>query len=445
MSDEALGAPLAVELPEGPPPVIRRSRSARVGLRVGLLAIVGVAAAGLATMAGSDNGASSPEAAVRQFFEAAANEDILAAARLVSPAEIGSAPELYDLIIDVMKREGALGPKGKPLAGVDLRVDGLKLQTTQLAPDVGKVAVVAGTLGVRVNAADMDEKIRATMSEPTDIAESMTVAEINEQIASSWRSSDIDGATGEISGLFVMTVEIDGRWYLSYQYTMFEYFREAFGAPVPDFANRIAGPGVAKPEDLVTVLVDELERFDGPALAATMSTTGQARTGYGFVLPSETQAIADYLPVLQLAIERLTGSLNASTADVRSRFAEQLRRFDISITADAESEAKPLTKNQSIVTLTSLDLTVKFKGEFEGERIEGVVSLRVRGTCVRWSYEGGISSRPVDSTSGEECEALEAAGIPGLFFVAAKSGDGWYFSGIETVVQYVRLALESQR
>lgn len=435
----------------------------RVGWIVGIVALVGVVAAGLATMLGSGSGSDSGEDAVRRLAEAAASEDILAAAQVLPPSEVGSAPELYDLIIKVMQKNDGLGPAGKPLAGVDITVDGLELSAQPMGDRVTKVSIVSGTFGANVDADGLDPKIREGLPDSETMqnqSESISVAEIREQMATESSLNDVE----PIDDLFLMTIKIGDSWYVSYQYTMLEYMRLALGGDPIEFGPRVSGDGVSQPSDLVNLLVAELDAIDSERIATMIENSASAVDGTdvmgsGWINPIEVQAYVDYLPFvenLDTLVEDMMGmsiaesgreaEFDSSFEDSIQEAADMVRKLDIDVSASAETSERELSNGRRAVIVSSMTVTVTIRGEVEDEivDIEGTFAIE-NGSCfsAEFTYRDSDGQRVLDGD--EACaEIFDGTNFDGFFVVAVQDNGNWYFSPIETVVEYARYALEAE-
>jgi hypothetical protein len=473
-----------------PPATAPPSRSRRVGVIVGVVAVVAVLGAAVVAIASAGNGANTPDEAVRAFTQRASAEDIVGATRLLAPTEVGSAADLYDLVIRVAQKHKALGPDGKPLAGVDVQIRDLEVESTTLHSEVAKVRLVAGTLSVKADPAKMDPRIRAALnpdSGPAD--ESITIAEIEDQIAQAATGLETDTTTPKISGVFLMTVKVDGKWYVSPTYTMFEYAREAFGLPAVDYdASRAArGPGATTPEDVVSSMIEFLNSVDTDTLADRIEK-GESAADLGVrgaLAPGEFGAYLDYLPVLAQLGPQLLGTANSSAGsgtsagsatatttpnsrvdtgtagglgalsglgsidpEDRQQIADAIRGVHGTWKWSADTATEKLADGRTKVVLRSGSLDLTARGSLADTDFDATVRGRLtKGVCAeatsRITVDGETHS---DSTSGCLDPATDLGGLDladGFFIVTVRRDGKWYFSPIETIVEYARLALEA--
>ena len=216
-------APTAVHLP-GEVPVIAAGRLPRRRRRVGVIAAVTalVGAGGFTTYsflgASNDGGAATPQEAVTAFVSALDHEDVLGMVDVTTPEEVAALRAAFDSAASDAKRVGlvtdAFDLSG--VHGVDISVDDLALDTNFLEGGLAEVTVTAGTLGVSFDpqAFPFGEKLRAALGSPSPGHASTALG-----------TSD--------PPLQLMTVERNGRWYVSVEYTVAEYVRRAAHLDVP--------------------------------------------------------------------------------------------------------------------------------------------------------------------------------------------------------------------
>ena len=107
---------------------------------------------------GSVVGAATSADAVNGLAAALADEDVVAAAAMLPPSEIGHAIDLYERVIELAQKEGALAGDD-PLAGIDLQASGFVIRVDQLHERVHKVYLEDGTVGLTVDPGAMDAEL----------------------------------------------------------------------------------------------------------------------------------------------------------------------------------------------------------------------------------------------------------------------------------------------
>ena len=197
----------------GPSLPERRRRRRSLALGAGGLALA-VAATGLVSWSvlGAGGGASSPEAAAEQFLTAVAAQDVVGALDMVLPGEVQGAADVFEA-----ERKKAVEKKEMAEEGI---TEALDITVSDWEFDVEQVdeAVALVTLE------DTDLKVRWDLGkiEAKEIAESVDAVEPEDRTGS-WPNAR-DGGYAEVKeamaedGLTptVVTIEEDGRWYVSF-------------------------------------------------------------------------------------------------------------------------------------------------------------------------------------------------------------------------------------
>ncbi len=261
-------APVAVRQPdearvavfEGPR---RRRRIAGIGATIVVLA----GGAGLTAIgfqgASQPGGADSPEAAVQEFADALAAEDLLGMIDVTLPEEVGALRVAFDDAMREAKRLDLLDESFAldHVAGVDVVIDGLELTTEALAPDLVAVSPSAGSWS-----ATFDQSAFA--------------------FGDSLRGSDLlasgSGTGGSLidSQARLVTVERDGKWFVSLGMSVAEAIRVNAGAEPPSSLG-VLTEGSPTPE----AAVDEFYRR-----LAALDVSGTA----GLMAPGEGEAFRRY-------------------------------------------------------------------------------------------------------------------------------------------------------
>jgi hypothetical protein len=254
-------APTAVNLPDEVP-VVAADRPIGRGRRVGVIAAVTalIGAAGFTTYsflgASNDGGAATPQEAVLTFVSAMEHEDVLGMIDVTLPVEVGALRAAADSISSDAKRIGVLADDFSTSAvqGLDLGVDDLVLETNFLEGGLATVTATSGmfTASFDPQAFRFGEQVRAWLDagQPVD-------------------TDVIDLALSDPHAL-VMTVERDGRWYVSLEYTIAEYVRRAAGWELPGPVSRTP-VGFDSPEAAATGFYETLATLDLQAAIDTFA------------------------------------------------------------------------------------------------------------------------------------------------------------------------------
>jgi hypothetical protein len=437
----------------------KRTRGARVALLVGLLALVGVVGSLTVALSGSGAGSGDPHGAVEAFADAVSDEDVVAAVLTMTPTEVGSAHELYDPLIELLVRNGELA--GSPLAGVNIEIEGLELETVTLHEDVAKVYLRGGTITLDVVAAEIDPVLRERsplgedLHEEIDIAELQTVIDDANAELGSFAAEMTNGATttGEISGPFLMTVRHEDRWYVSPTYSIAEYAREALGVPMPEFGawKDEVGPGADSPSAVLESFVGALSALDSEMLASAIESgeTLPELEVEGALAPGEFAAFFDYAPVFEQWLTESMGGMgfdDQSSAEANAEIAALLREVEFDITATTDAAERRIDGDRVMVVLDAATFELQGAGEFDGEPVDLDLRIEVTdGLCgaVVGTVRSGASIESVDESGCAE-DVLPGVDFDGFFIVTVERDGQWYFSPTETLVQYLRLVIDSE-
>ena len=230
--------------PEPPP---ARRRRLGPGLLAGLIAVLllfgGVGLYAARQVAGTAQGASSPEAAAAGLLTALGAQDLDRAAGYLETEEALLLDTYRDRVTGLLAG-GMTGPTGQPLSGLQLTARDIRFQRVAGlgGTDVAVVELVGGTVGGQAgNGAKLE----------------LPVAEVNRRLA--------DQSKGAVKAVRVVAVRADDRWRVSLLASAVELGRLAGGGAEPDW-DQLAGPGqpaaagASTPEAAVRDLVDAAGR-----------------------------------------------------------------------------------------------------------------------------------------------------------------------------------------
>lgn len=245
-------APTAARLPDEVQ-VVAMNRGSRRGRRAGVIAAVTalIGAGGFTTYsflgASSGGGAATPEEAVSTFVSAIEQEDLLGVIDVTLPEEVGELRSAVDSITADAKRVGLLadGFDASGVQGVDVSVADLALNTEFLEGGLARVTATSGTVDATFDpvAFPFGDKVRAVLGDAGHVGTASSTFGNGDPIAA------------------VMTVERSGRWYISLEYTVAEYVRQASGWEAPGAMSRTP-VGFDSPDAAVTGLYDRLASLD---------------------------------------------------------------------------------------------------------------------------------------------------------------------------------------
>jgi hypothetical protein len=278
-NDESFGyieaGQVAAPMPEEP---LGGNRS-RMWILGGLLtiAIIAIAAVAFATMnAGrSNDGAESPEAAMRKFFAGLNNEDLVAAVDAFLPGEadpvinytgpIGSELKRLDVLTD------GVNPQG--ISGINLEFTDLVLREEKIAEGFTRVYVTSGDAFVDIDPAELPIGSLILDNLPPE-----SRAELDQDLP-----PESDSMAGE--DFYMVAVLENGGWYLSFWYTVMDAIFSETGYGTPDFGAGVEPAGADSPEAAVEAAFREVLALDLEGLI-------------GMLPPTEMRALYDYMPLV---------------------------------------------------------------------------------------------------------------------------------------------------
>lgn len=278
-------APLPPAPPVAPGAVVLESettvRSGGIGGRVaagalGLVLLVG-GVAFAATQAAGGGGASDPEAAVRELFDAIADEDVLGVLATLDPGERDVISEPVEQLFDELERLEVLDDSFElsGIDGIDLEFEDLAFRTEPVRDDLVRVHLTAGTASYAV---DTDE-----------IPIGDFLADTFDRFGVEYRGiqqSDSDAlASEDAGGAFLVARDTGDGWSVSIGYTAVEVVRERMGAAVPAAGAGLTAIGADTPEAAVEGLLRAAAAIDVEGVVARLS-------------PGEVRALHDYWPAL---------------------------------------------------------------------------------------------------------------------------------------------------
>ena len=252
LSQLADHAPATVQLSDEVP-VVATNHRARRGRRAGVLTAVTalIGAGGFTTYsflaASNDGGAATPEEATSAFVSAIEHEDLLGMIDVTLPEEVAELRSAVDSITTDAKRADLLADNfdATGIQGVDVSVDNLALSTEFLEGGLAKVTATSGTVNATFDPQKFPfgEKVRAVLGDNRHVGAA----------SSTFGNGDPSAS--------LMTVERGGRWYVSLEYTLAEYVRQAAGWEVGGAVSRTP-VGFDSPDEAVTGFYDRLASLD---------------------------------------------------------------------------------------------------------------------------------------------------------------------------------------
>jgi hypothetical protein len=256
----AVGLPLYAPPPPPPAPPRRRLSPKVAGLLVGVVALIGASVFAVTALDQPD-GASSPEAAVHQLFDAISHRDALG---VIESLPANERDVLRQPAIDITQELQRLGILSSTfhldnVPGAQLSVDNLQLTSDDLGPGVVRVNVVGGTISGHSIPSELPigDRLHAIMAK--DFGNSSV----------STKPSSFSNNLSD-SHLRLVTVKDGGGWHVSLGYTIADAIHGDRSTP-PDFAAAPAPVGSATPDGAVRDLVSAATALDARRVVTLMA------------------------------------------------------------------------------------------------------------------------------------------------------------------------------
>ncbi|MGD9702302.1 MAG: hypothetical protein AB7Q42_00755 [Acidimicrobiia bacterium] len=391
-----------VEVSVDAPTPSKRGKGRAIGAVAGVVALI--AAGGFAVQAmtgGSDGGADTPEAAVRDFVAAVNEEDVLGAIDVVLPGErrtfkdplVRFVEQLQRL--DVLSEDADLGKIG----GIDLQITLDDVQVEQITDDIATVSI-AGTASGAVD------------GEQLPIGDLLIDRALDGQRPGSSSSDGTSFGSGGGGEVRLTTVEQDGRWYVSLWYTVAEVARVGAGlSEVPEQDQAIVPDGGDSPEAAMDQFLDRVGNLDLEGMIASLD-------------PDEAEALQRYAP---LFINEAQGSIDEMLAESGLQVSIENVEYDVTVDGD---------------TATIVPTSYSVSATAEGDEVR----IEFADGCATMLIAGEEQTSCLDDAD----EALGEMGLGGLAGFGSDSGvrlnqvDGeWYVSIFGTTFDVLLNALES--
>ncbi|MCA0144899.1 zinc ribbon domain-containing protein [Blastococcus sp. LR1] len=386
---------LPTEQPAAAPRSRRRLVTAIGGVAaVGVLGTVGYFVYDQLT--GPGGGADSPQAAVLELSAAAGAEDAVTALSLLPPNEVGPLVELYQDVEAKAVSTGVIA-KDKPMQGFDLKLDGVQVTTEELGDDVAAVTITGGTVSWTLD--------------PDQLQGALRIQQDGDARTATEGSADLVEITQESSPgspLRIMTVQRDGNWYVSPQYTLLEAWRTAEGLPQADFSKELdlEGTGADSGADAVRQAADAVADYDVDKLLNMLS-------------PDEASALYHYRDAVTTALHR-----EGALAELQSEGSIEFVSLDL-VEGDEIDDRVPVTVRSASGNVYDDD----------GDSIFWSLDKN----CVSWNDAGDTDGGCLDEAFDEMGLGADLAGRFEAATVLTEEVDGrWYLAPVATAVNEVR-------
>ncbi len=287
------------------------------------LAIIAIAAVAVATMnAGrSNDGAESPEAAVQKFFDGLSSEDLVASVDAFLPGEADPVISYTGSIGSELKRLDVLTDAVDPqaISGINMEFTDLQFRTEEIASGFVRVYVTNGDAFIDIDQAELPLGSLILENLPPEAR-----AEFDQDLP-----PESDSMAGE--DFYLVAVEEDGGWYLSFWYTVMDAIFSETGYGTPAFGAGVEPVGADSPEAAVEAAFREVLSLDLEGLI-------------GMLPPTEMRALYDYMPLVMDDYNETVGafgsfvtidleSLDTSVSDAENGKRVQIDAFDIAFSS----------------------------------------------------------------------------------------------------------------
>ena len=425
-------APTAVRMPDEVAVVASHrptGRSRRAGVIAAVAALIG--AGGFTTYsflgASSDSGAATPQEAVTTFVSAMQQEDVLGMIDVTLPEEVAALRSAVDSITSDATRVGLLADDfaATGVQGIDISVDDLVLDTNFLEGGLAAVTASSGTFSASIDpqAFPLGTQLRLVIGDvgPVSTAEGNLA------------NSDPPAV--------IMTVERDGRWYVSVEYTIAEYARRAAGWEVPGPVTR-SPVGFDSPEAAATSFYERLASLDLQSTIDTFAPGEDAVAWLAQTWMSDAQAAMERVRADGLALQ-ISGLTYETIGE-----GDQLTLRPATFTVQGTT---PSGFNQD--STDAADVADELPQPFTIERADGCTTLTGTLAESMFGSESRLSvATPVDG-GYQVCGAGSNAVLGGLGLLIAgsgvdlppvsvtQSGGHWYVSPLGTALASLTISL----
>lgn len=405
------GGQVAAPMPEQPTTGGRTRKLVLIGLIA--LAVIAIAAVAVATMnAGrSNDGADSPEAAMQKLFDGLSEENLVAAVDAFLPSEADPIVQYTGSIGSELKRLEVLSDDVSPTAvgGVNMEFSDLEFRTESIADGFVRVYVTNGDAMIDIDPSELPLGRMVLDNLPPDGRDAL--------------NEDLPPESDSMAGgdFYMVAVEEDGSWYLSYMYTVMDLIFSETGYGTPDFGAGLTPVGADSAEEAVERAFRELLSLDLEGFI-------------GMLPPTEMRALYDYLPLVMDDYNETVGAFGSFiTIDLQS--------LGTSV-ADADGGAKRVKIDNFDIAFSSFFLEIDGAISYDGACFDITINdqsgaLSQFGAAVPEHINscdadlaGALGS---DITGVETPDFLGDLGNADTGLIAVEEDGRWYVSPTETL------------
>lgn len=408
--------PLAPPPAPAPPPrpAGRRRWPIFTAAGLGLAVLVAVAVLFVQGLSGSSGGADDPAGAVQGLADALTGEDPAAALGLVDPTEAASISRLVGQVRDEVRDgddTGVVRSDGS-VAGADVAVEGLQLDTDELGDGVAKVRITGGSVDAKLIAA----KLPAGLGIDRDSGTRLDVADADREI-------------------YLLARERGGRWYVSAALTALQYLVDELELPQPDFSKLDDDDGGSDGGVRSAATGEELlERV------AEVVSSKNVAGAIALTSRSEAGPLRAYADALEQLVNDIEGSMQVelTSADVKEEATDGgLVRLELQ-RAQGGGSVTDVYDGTSSASVTLSGLCLSTDGEGDGCANELRDGLGIdRGFVLAEKRDDRLRLAPIATLAAygrQIADHLGGSGLKRLVGILPKTG-GQIASGTQADVQ----------
>ncbi|MCX7620379.1 MAG: hypothetical protein N2037_05985 [Acidimicrobiales bacterium] len=261
-----------------PPQRLRTRTMPTVGVVLGVFVLVSVLVTTFVA-ATTNDGASSPEGAVRAIFDAISQRNLIGVVEALPPGERRAIAASLPALVEQLRRIGFVDDVPLDDIGGSVAVEGLTLTRREFSGEVVRVDVTGGMFRVAWSQS----------SEPISPMGRRVLADLGLDVFAPGEEFVANFADDP---LHLMTIKEGGGWHVSLSYTIAESLRRRVGAPEPWWGRGPAAIGADTAEDSVRDLFG----------AAAKPDPGRAQS---IAYPEELPAFYDYAPLFLADMRRV--------------------------------------------------------------------------------------------------------------------------------------------
>ncbi|MDH3607428.1 MAG: hypothetical protein OER12_10595 [Acidimicrobiia bacterium] len=381
-----------------------------------VIAVIAIAAVAFATMnAGrSNDGADSPIEAMEKFFAGLSAEDLVASVDAFLPGEADPVITYTASIGSELKRLGVLSKDIDPQAvsGFNFEFSDMTYRTEEIAKGFVRVYITGGDAMFDIDPAELPIGKLVLDNLPPEARAQLDTDPPPES----------DSMAGE--DFYLVAVEEDGGWYLSYWYTIMDAIFTETGYGTPAFGAGMEPTGATSPQKAVEAAFSELLSLDLEGLI-------------GMLPPSEMRALYDYMPLVMDDYNETVGAFGSFvTIDLVS--------LGTSV-SEADSGASRVAIESFDITFSAALFELDGAISYDGECFDITINDRGGNLSDFGAIPDSINSCDpaiADALGGlggadlggiETPNFLSDLGAAEIGILTVEEGDWWYLSPTETI------------